>query len=58
MLFSLALSSRNKYLDSDGYNKALTIHKMLEKVKELYGRGVTNVKILNVKPYFLPTIMN
>ena len=42
----LALSSRNKYLDSDGYNKALTIHKMLEKVKELYGRGVTNVKIL------------
>lgn len=42
----LALSSRNKYLDENGYNKALTIHKMLDKVKELYDRGVTNTKIL------------
>ena len=42
----LALSSRNKYLDDDGYNKALTIHKMLNKVKELYEKGITNVKIL------------
>lgn len=42
----LALSSRNKYLDENGYNKALTIHKMLDKVKELYNKGITNAKIL------------
>lgn len=42
----LALSSRNKYLDKDGYNKALTLNKMLNKVKELYDKGVVNVKIL------------
>ena len=42
----LALSSRNKYLDDDGYNKALIINKMLTKVKNLYERGITNVKIL------------
>ncbi len=42
----LALSSRNKYLDDIGYNKALTIYKMLNKVKELYERGIINVKIL------------
>lgn len=42
----LALSSRNKYLDDDGYNKALIINKMLNKVKKLYERGITNVKIL------------
>lgn len=42
----LALSSRNKYLDDNGYNKALTINKMLNKVNELYKRGITNVKIL------------
>ena len=42
----LALSSRNKYLDDDGYNKALIINKMLTKVKKLYERGITNVKIL------------
>ena len=42
----IALSSRNKYLDDDGYNKALIINKMLTKVKNLYERGITNVKIL------------
>ena len=43
----LALSSRNKYLDENGYNKALTIHKMLDKVKELYNKGIKIQKYLN-----------
>lgn len=42
----LALSSRNKYLSEEEYNKALTINKALKNVETLYNEGVKDTKKL------------
>lgn len=47
----LALSSRNKYLDSDGYQNALALNKILLNIKLCYDKGITDVKALTETAY-------
>lgn len=42
----LALSSRNKYLSSDGKKEALVLSKILTNIKACYNKGITDVEAL------------